>query len=115
MTMPPGDPTGPDLWMTISDVFHIPGRGTVVTGRLEGNVPLNIGDALVCEGASWQVSGIEKFRVVLTTAEPGSNIGVLIKNGPPGDVLRDRTVTFERGTSRFAPRPGKRFWHRKEN
>jgi translation elongation factor EF-Tu-like GTPase len=39
MTMPPAGPAGASLWMTISDVFHIPGRGTVVTGLLEGGVP----------------------------------------------------------------------------
>jgi translation elongation factor EF-Tu-like GTPase len=112
MTMPPGGLGGPDLWMTISDVFHIRGRGTVVTGQLEGHVPLNVGDTLVCDGASWEVGGIEKFRSVLTTAEPGSNIGVLLKNGPPGDVLRGRTVTFQRGTSRVDLPPRKRRWRR---
>jgi elongation factor Tu len=112
MTMPPGGLGGPNLWMTISDVFRIPGRGTVVTGQLEGNVPLNVGDALVCDGASWQVSGIEQFRSVLTTAEPGSNIGVLLRNGPRGDVLRGQTVTFERGTSRSGLAPRKRLWRR---
>jgi translation elongation factor EF-Tu-like GTPase len=53
MIMSPGGPGGPGLWMTISDVFHIPGRGTVVTGQLEGYVPLNVGDSLVYDGASW--------------------------------------------------------------
>ena len=82
MTMPtdgpggPGGPDGPDSWMTISDVFYIPGRGTVVTGQLEGNVPLNVGDVLVGPGGKWQISGIEQFRAMLTTAEPGSNIGI---------------------------------------
>jgi translation elongation factor EF-Tu-like GTPase len=100
-------------------VFHIRGRGSVVTGQLEGSVPLNVGDILVCEGASWQVSGIEKFRSMLTTAEPGSNIGILLRDGPNGDVLRHRTVTFERGTSfeaqpnkLFEAQPKKRLWRR---
>jgi elongation factor Tu len=112
MMMPPGGPGGPGLWMTVSDVFHIPGRGTVVTGQLEGNVPLNVGDSLVCDGTSWQVSGIEQFRSRLTTAEPGSDVGILLRNGPPGDVLRGRAVTFAQGTSGFGPRPGKRRWRR---
>jgi elongation factor Tu len=112
MTMPPGGLGGPNLWMTISDVFRIPGRGTVVTGQLEGNAPLNVGDVLVCDGASWQVDGIERFRAVLTTAEPGSNIGVLLRHGPPGEELEGRTVTFEPGASRFGPGPRKRRWRR---
>jgi translation elongation factor EF-Tu-like GTPase len=110
MTMP-ADPAGSaNLWMTISDVFHITGRGTVVIGQLRGNVPLNVGDTLVCDGGRWKVSGIEQFRVMLTTAEPGSNIGVLLKKGPGGDVLMDRTVTFEPGTSAGGPK--KRLWRR---
>src|ERR1700689_4872997 len=110
MTMPPDSAGTAGLWMTVSDVFHIPGRGTVATGRLQGNVPLNVGDTLVCDGGRWTVSGIEQFKVVLTTVEPGSNIGVLLKKGPGGDVLRDRTVTFEPGASASGQK--KRLWRR---
>ena len=84
--------------------------GTVVTGQLEGYLPLNVGDCLVCDGASWQVSGIEQFRSKLTTAEPGADIGILLRNGPSGDVLRGRAVTFEQGTSRFGQRSKNRRW-----
>jgi elongation factor Tu len=115
MTMPPDGSGWPDPWMTISDVFHIAGRGTVVTGQLQGSVPLNVGDALVCEGARWQVAGIEQFRALLTTAMPGSNIGILLRNGPRGDVLRGRTVTFEPGDAAGSPLfdlPRKRRWRR---
>jgi translation elongation factor EF-Tu-like GTPase len=116
MTMPPAGPGWPGSWMTVSDVFRIPGRGIVVTGRLQGNVPLNVGDALVCEGARWQVSSIEQARSVRTTAEPGGDIGVLLREGPAGDVLRGRTVTFEPGTAAGSPqsglRPGKKRWRR---
>jgi translation elongation factor EF-Tu-like GTPase len=102
--------------MVVSDVFRIPGRGTVVTGLLQGNFPLNVGDAMECEGARWQVSGIEQARSARTTAEPGGDVGVLLRGGPPGDVLRGRTVTFEPGTTAGSPpsgmRPGKRRWRR---
>ena len=37
MTMPPPDVPEAGLWMHVSDVFHIKGRGTVVTGRLDGD------------------------------------------------------------------------------
>ena len=81
MTMPLAGLDGPTLWMTISDVFHIHARGTVVTGRLEGNVPLNLGHTLVCDdGANWVVRARHGHRV-------------LLRNGPPGNVLRGRTVT----------------------
>jgi translation elongation factor EF-Tu-like GTPase len=108
MTMSPGGAGSADLWMTISDVFHIPGRGTVVIGQLEGSVPLNVGDTLVCENGRWKVRSIEQSRAIITTAEPGASIGVLLGKGPPGDALRDRTVTFEPS----AGGPKKRFWRR---
>jgi translation elongation factor EF-Tu-like GTPase len=92
--MPPDGQNWPQLWMTVSDVFHIRGRGTVVTGLLEGNGLLYPGGSLVCDGIAWQVSGIEQFRTVLTAAEPGSQVGVLLSGGPAGDVLRGRTVQF---------------------
>jgi hypothetical protein len=86
--MPPDGQNWPQLWMTVSDVFHIRGRGTVVTGLLEGNGLLYPGGSLVCDGIAWQVSGIEQFRTVLTAAEPGSQVGVLLSGGPAGAVHR---------------------------
>lgn len=94
MTMPPMDPIEPQLWMNVGDVFAIKGRGTVVTGQLEGSGDLRVGDTLVCEGQHWPVSGIEAFRAALQAAEPGSNIGILLRNGPEADVLRGKLVQF---------------------
>ncbi len=94
MTSPPMGQDPPQLWMTVSDVFQIRGRGTVVTGRLEGNGLLGLGDAVLCDGMRWQVSAIEQFRATLATAEPGSDIGILLANGPASDVLRGRTLYF---------------------
>ena len=112
MTMPSDGLGGPSLWMTVSDVFYIPGRGTVATGRLQGNIALNVGDTLVCDGGRWTVTGIEQYKLVITTAKPGSNIGVLLRNGPPGEALQGRTVTFEQKTSPFDRGPRKRRWRR---
>ncbi len=88
------DQLGPELWMNVSDVFHIKGRGTVFTGRLEGQGRLNVGDMAMCEGVSWQVTAIEQFRATVTTADPGMDIGVLLKHGPPG-ILRNTRVYFQ--------------------
>ncbi len=99
MTMPPMEPIEPQLWMNVADVFFIKGRGTVVTGQLEGNGDLRVGDTLVCEGQHWPVTGIEAFRATLQTVEPGSNIGILLRNGPEADVLRGKLV-------QFVPSPG---------
>lgn len=87
----------PQLWMTVSDVFRITGRGTVITGQLEGDGQLNLGDAVVCDGMRWQVNGIEMFRASLMSAEPGMDIGVLLNDGPPREMLYGRTVVFESG------------------
>jgi elongation factor Tu len=108
MTTPPMDSALPELWMNVTDVFSIRGRGTVVTGRLEGNGLLSLGDIAVCDGVRWQVSGIEQFRSVLTTAEPGSNIGVLLRDAPAGNALRGRTLQFE-PSGRTAGAPGPQF------
>jgi len=80
--------------MRIEDVFHMRGRGTVVTGRLEGDGELNVGDTMHCDGVSWYISGIEQFRKSLSNASPGANVGLLLGNGPPGDMLRGCVVGF---------------------
>lgn len=96
MAVPPFDYSPrPGVWMGVSDVFCIKGRGTVITGRLEGNGQLNVGDIAVCDGMRWKVNAIEMFRAELMIAEPGQNIGVLLKDGPPRDVLHNRVVQFE--------------------
>lgn len=119
MMMPPSDYSSrPGVWMGVSDVFHIKGRGTVITGRLEGNGQLNVGDIATCDGMRWKVNAIEMFGAKLKTAEPGVNIGVLLGNGPPRDVLHDRVVQFESdGGAVIGPQfslvePRKKRWRR---
>lgn len=84
----------PGLWMIVEDVFHIRGRGTVITGQLQGHGQLHVGDMVVCGDQSWKVAGIERFRAVLQVAEPGVNIGVMLGGGPPGQLLQGHTVQF---------------------
>jgi translation elongation factor EF-Tu-like GTPase len=49
----------------------------------------------VCEGEHWRVTGIEMFRGgPLKTAEPGAEIGVLLRSCSTPDVLRGKTVQF---------------------
>lgn len=96
MTTSPFDYSpSPGLWMGVTDLFHIKGRGTVITGRLEGEGQLKVGDIAVCGDMRWQVSGIEQFGARLMTAEPGLDIGVLFRESPPRDMVRNRTVQFE--------------------
>ncbi|HUC58008.1 MAG TPA: hypothetical protein VMA95_11440 [Streptosporangiaceae bacterium] len=98
MTFPPMDSLDGGVWMPVSDVFHIRGRGTVITGQLQGTGELSVGDTAMCDGYSWPVAGIEQFRATVRTALPGSDIGVLLKDGPPGDMLRGQTLRFASGT-----------------
>jgi translation elongation factor EF-Tu-like GTPase len=95
VNLPPPEPIGPQLWMTPHGIFHVPGRGTVVTGRLEGRGWLTAGDDLVCEGDHWPVTAIEMIGSrPLKTAEPGADIGVLLRSCATPDVLRGKTVQF---------------------
>lgn len=113
MTMPPFDYSPrPGVWMGVSDVFYIKGRGTVITGQLEGDGQLKVGDIAVCDGMSWKVKAIEMFRAELMMAEPGQNIGVLLKDGPPRDLLHNRVVQFEPDGGATMLAPAKKRWRR---
>ena len=103
----PSDGGGHATWMRVEDVFHIRGRGTVITGRLEGFGQLKRGDKVHCDGVTWPVSNIEMFAKSVSVAEPGTNIGILLGGGPPGDMLRGCVVGFgPAGVSDAAPQLG---------
>jgi elongation factor Tu len=100
MTVPPMDGVGSQLWMAVDDVFHIKGRGTVLTGQLEGYGQLHVGDAMLCDdGQRWVVGGIEQFRKQVPAADPGASIGVLLRAAPALGMLRGSRVWFEPGDS----------------
>ncbi len=85
--------------MPVEDVFSITGRGTVATGRVERGV-LHLNDEVEIVGLNDEarkvvVTGIEMFRKLLDTAEPGDNIGALLRG-----VARDE---IERGQVLAAP------------
>ena len=85
--------------MPVEDVFSISGRGTVATGRVERGI-LEVQDeveivGLVEESRKVVVTGIEMFHKLLDDAEPGDNIGALLRG-----VNRDE---IERGQVLAAP------------
>ena len=85
--------------MPVEDVFSITGRGTVATGRVERGV-LKLNDEVEIVGLNDEarkvvVTGIEMFRKLLDSAEPGDNIGALLRG-----VARDE---IERGQVLAAP------------
>lgn len=91
---PPSDSGGPALWMRVEDIFHIRGRGSVVTGKLDGAGELRAGDSMQCDGVSWRVISVEQFAKSVQVAQPGAIIGVLLGGGPPADMLRGCVVGF---------------------
>jgi translation elongation factor EF-Tu-like GTPase len=66
--------------MTVSDVFSIRGRGTVLTGQVEVG-PLTVGEQVwINNQGPLTVDGIEAFRKTLQQAEAGQNVGLLFKD-----------------------------------
>jgi translation elongation factor EF-Tu-like GTPase len=106
MTLPPMGPVGPQLWMTPDGIFPVPGRGTVLTGQLQGQGLLTVGDDPVCDGDHWPVTSIEMIDSgPLKTAEPGAHIGLLLRSCNTPDVLRGKTVQFVPNTGQLKPGP----------
>ena len=77
--------------MPVEDVFSIPGRGTVATGRVERGV-LKLNDKVerlgIKETIETVCTGIEMFRKVMEQAEAGDNIGVLLRGIGRTDIER---------------------------
>jgi elongation factor Tu len=82
--------------MPIEDVFSIPGRGTVVTGRVESGV-INVGEEVEIVGirdiVKTTVMGVEMFRKLLDHGEAGDNIGALLRGTKKEDVERGQVLT----------------------
>ena len=77
--------------MPVEDVFSIPGRGTVATGRVERGV-IKIQDKVervgIRETVETTCTGVEMFRKLLDEAQAGDNIGVLLRGFAKDDVER---------------------------
>lgn len=76
--------------MSIEETYSVPGRGTVVTGKVEQGV-LKLGDELEIVGSKiykTSCNGIEMYHRVLEQAVAGDNVGVLIKSIAKKDIRR---------------------------
>jgi elongation factor Tu len=77
--------------MPVETILVAPGRGTVVTGKVEKG-QIKIGDELELIGPKHVYKtvcmGLEMFRKILTEAFVGDNVGVLLKNVPNREVNR---------------------------
>ncbi|KDQ12437.1 hypothetical protein BOTBODRAFT_189175 [Botryobasidium botryosum FD-172 SS1] len=80
--------------LAIEDAFTVPGRGTVVTGRVERGV-VKVGDELEIVGAVRIRSiciGVESFKKSMDMGSVGQNVGILLRGvkreeAKRGDVL----------------------------
>lgn len=78
--------------LTVEDVFTITGRGLVATGVVAGGA-LRVGqpvtvhrDGLPVAGST--ITGVEAFRKLLDSAEPGQNVGLLLRDLRKDQVQR---------------------------
>ena len=89
-------PNDPTFRMTVQDVFSIKSRGTVVTGQIEGGT-ISVGDEIRIQGKSSSkttvVTGVEVHRKVVTHAQAGDNVGVLLKDISKEDVQQGDVLT----------------------
>ncbi len=83
--------------MPIEAVHTIPGRGTVVSGRVERGV-LKVGDVVEIigldnDGAEVTVTGTQAFRKDIPEARAGMNVGLLLRGLKRDDVQRGQVLS----------------------
>ena len=82
--------------MPVEDVFSITGRGTVATGRVERGT-VKVGDTVEIVGLMEKsrptvVTGVEMFRKLLDFAQPGDNIGALLRGVQRNEIERGQVL-----------------------
>jgi elongation factor Tu len=82
--------------MAVEDVFSIKGRGTVATGRVERGL-VKVGDEVEILGLRKEVTkttitGVEMFQKTLDQAEPGDNVGVLLRGVEKDGIERGQVI-----------------------
>jgi translation elongation factor EF-Tu-like GTPase len=86
-----------DFRLQIEDVFHITGRGLVVTGRIQsGQVRVGQQVTVTRAGnptATVTVDGIEQFRKVADHAVAGENVGLLFRQLTKDQLASGDVVT----------------------
>ena len=83
--------------MPVEDVFTIPGRGTVATGRVERGI-LKLNEKVEIVGLQDEkretvVTGIEMFHKLLDYAEAGDNIGALLRGVAKTEIERGQVLS----------------------
>ena len=91
----PVRPTDKPFLMPIEDVFTIPGRGTVVTGRVERGIVKTSEEVEIVgvkDTAKTVITGVEMFRKTLDEARAGDNVRLLLRGIEKSDVERGQVV-----------------------
>jgi len=97
--VPERDLDGPFM-MPIEDVFSIPGRGTVVTGKIERGKVV-VGDKVEIVGLLGEdakarevvCTGTQAFHKDVAVAEAGMNVGLLLRGVGRDEVVRGQLMT----------------------
>ena len=93
---PPERPIDQPFLMPVEDVLSIPGRGTVVTGRVERGV-VKVGEDVEIVGIrptqKAVVTGIEITRKPVDQSQAGDNISVLLRDTKRDDVERGQVLS----------------------
>ena len=91
----PDRPIDKNFLMPVEDVFSIPGRGTVVTGRIEQG-KVKVGEEIEIVGITTTkktiCTGVEMFRKELGEGLAGDNVGLLLRGIGKDDVERGQVV-----------------------
>lgn len=91
----PERPKDKPFLMPIEDVFSIPGRGTVVTGRVERGI-IKVGEEVEIVGIKatqkTTCTGVEMFRKLLDQGEAGDNVGILLRGTKKEEVERGQVL-----------------------
>jgi elongation factor Tu len=81
--------------MPVEDVFSIPGRGTVATGRVERGI-VRVSDEVEIVGLGETrktvATGVEMFRKLLDQGQAGDNIGVLLRGIKREEIERGQVL-----------------------
>jgi len=89
--LPERDLNAPFL-MPVENVLTAPGRGTVITGKIEKGT-VQVGDDLEMLGKTklkGSCMGIEMYHKVLDKGEPGDNVGILVKGIAKKDIKKPK-------------------------
>jgi elongation factor Tu len=84
--------------MPIEDIFSIPGRGTVVTGRIEKGI-ITVNDEVEVVGfnknkpIATTCTGIEMFNKMLNQGQAGENVGLLLRGLKREELRRGQVVS----------------------